>query len=295
VLRGKRTSTQEFVRSGSSAGWGESKLTPVWPILREYNQAWMAAVHLTQEISQGVLELDGLTELLAANKEDLVRKRAELIDYCRSVARMYVIDKNRESYRREAIALGGLAELLQQLSLRLASAADMPVTLLMGQAPSGLNATSDGEIRQFYDRCAGQRTRELLPLLKRVFLLMFCAAEGPTQGRIPECWTVTFPPLWQMTQLEEADLEKKHAETDHIRIEDGVLLPEEVTMSRYGGDQYGHDISLDWELRAAYKEAEEEAAEAAPPPPEETPPPGEGDPSEGPPEEEEEPTRPGGE
>ena len=54
----------------------------------------------------------------------------------------------------------------------------------MGQAPAGLNATGDSEIRWFYDRVAARQRRELQPALKRLVKLLFLSKRGPTKGKL---------------------------------------------------------------------------------------------------------------
>jgi hypothetical protein len=48
-----------------------------------------------------------------------------------------------------------------------------------------------------------------------------------------------------LTPKEQADLEKTYAESDTIRIRDGVLTENEVRQSRYSGTNFGTIITLD--------------------------------------------------
>ncbi len=57
-----------------------------------------------------------------------------------------------------------------------------------------------------------------------------------------------FKPLWQPTALEEADRRLKVAQADDIYLGYGALLPEEVRKSRWGGDGYSAETTIDGEL-----------------------------------------------
>ena len=69
-------------------------------------------------------------------------------------------------------------------------------------------------------------------------------------GFAPGEITFTWNPLWQMSDLEQAEIEKKRAETDAIYIQAGVVSAEEIALSRFGGDAYSTDTVLDMEKRA---------------------------------------------
>jgi phage-related protein (TIGR01555 family) len=104
-----------------------------------------------------------------------------------------IIDTGEE-YKRESVSVAGLPELLERLMLRLAAAGGMPVSLLMGQAPSGLNATGDSDIRWFYDHVAAMQKKSLKSALVQIYTVIMSAKDGPTKGKVPENWDIAFKP-----------------------------------------------------------------------------------------------------
>jgi phage-related protein (TIGR01555 family) len=217
------------------------------------------------DFKQDVLSISGSAEKLAGDKVSKgspLLKRARAIQQTRSVTRMLVIDKETETFGREVVSVAGLAEVLQQFSLRLAAAADMPVTLLMGQSPAGLSATGASDIRFFYDRIASIQRRILLPRVKKLIRLLFLASDGPTGGEEPERWTVTMNSLYQLSASEEATRRLAIAQADAIYLTNQVTNPEEVAVSRFGGADYSAETTIDFEGRAqmAAQEAKERAA-----------------------------------
>lgn len=274
LFPGIRVSRQQTLENN---GWGDSALVRVQQVLADYHQTWAAAAILLQDFSQAVLKIKGLAELIATNQDDVVIKRAQAVDMSRSTARAVLIDAEEE-FERKQTPMAGLPELLDKFANRLAAAADMPVTLLMGQAPAGLNATGESDIRFFYDRVRALQSTKLRPALERLVGMLLRAQDGPTRGVEPENWSVVFRPLWQLSEVQHAEIRNKQADTDVKYIDAGVLSPEEVAVSRFGGDTYSTETVVDFKAREALVEEEPSEPEPEPevPPAPGTPPPAAG-------------------
>jgi len=162
----------------------------------------------------------------------------------RSVSRSILLDAEDEDFRRDAYSFGGIPEILEKLMLRLSAAARIPVSLLMGQAPAGLNATGDSDIRFFYDQVKAEQ-EALKPKIESIYRLI----DGNTKNEIK----IDFPALWQLTDKEQAEVKRVQAETDRIYLQEGVLLAEEVALMRF------HDLKNN-KIRSELME-EENAAE----------------------------------
>lgn len=245
-------------------GWGDSLFTRVDDVLQQYSQTWGAVANLMTDFAQGVLKIKNLAQALAANNKNptnVVSTRGRALNLGRSVAGLMMLD-SEEDFRREMASLAGLPEVLQQFALRLAAAADMPVSLLMGQAPAGLNATGDSEIRWFYDRVASKQKKRMMPQLKRLISILLKSKNGPSDGAEPARWSAAARPLYQMTATEKADRYAKIATADATYITQGVVTPEEVAATRFGGSEYSDGpVQIDIEGRqemAAQAEADAE-------------------------------------
>lgn len=233
-------------RRQQNNSWCESELQRIIAKLREFNGNSAAASTLLQDASQGVFKIRDLMTLIAQDKQDTVRKRLQLMDMARGVARAIMLDADGEDfYRVESGIATGMADLVDKSFLLLAGAAEIPVTILFGQAPAGLSATGDSDIRWFYDRIDSARTNILRPRLERIVRLFLRAKDGPTRGREPDAWSVEFPSLYQLTDAEEADLRSKQSAIDVAYINAQVLTPEEVRASRFRPDGYSTKTSID--------------------------------------------------
>ncbi len=234
-------------------GWGESEIQRVYDILQKFNGGWEATGHLLQESSQATFKMKGLWSMMAQKNRDLLMTRLEMMDLSRSVARAVLLDADgNESFdRTEVGALTGLAAVLDKFLLLLSGAAEIPVTILMGQSPAGLSATGESDVRWFYDRVKAAQTTYLRPRVERLVRLLFLSKAGPTGGQEPASWSVEFPPLWQPSPTEEADLRVKQAGVDVQYITAQVLTPEEVAVNRFRSEGWSAETSIDIEARKA--------------------------------------------
>lgn len=237
-------------RMQGNSGWSDSIFIRLEDIVRDYASAWGSLSHLFQDISQAVYKIDGLAAALASDGDSLIINRLQTLDLCRAVHRAIPLDAESEDFERKATPLAGVPELTDRLTSRLAAAAQMPVALLMGESPAGLQATGASDIRFFYDQIAAKQETMLRPALGKILQTIFMAADGPTRGREPDNWSLEFKPLWQMTDGEQAELRNKQASTDVLYINSGVLSSDEVAQSRFGGDRYSTETILDSEARA---------------------------------------------
>lgn len=244
-------------------GWGDPIFCRIYQAVRDFVAGNHAAALLLRDFSQAIYKIEGLAELIANNEDDAIRNRAILVDFMRSVARAILID-SKEDFERKSTPVTGMPELLQELQCYVSAITDYPVTVLFGRSPAGMNATGESDFRGWYDFCAGEQEDKLRDPLELLTRLMFLSADGPTNGKEPEDWSLEFRPLWQPTELERADLLVK-VSTAHKNWTDAqILLPEEIAASTWGSGKFSMDVQLDQELRDEAKQQEEElAAQAA--------------------------------
>ncbi len=258
VFPGERVSADH--NDGSVTGWGDSVLTRPHEVLFDYGLGWSSIAPLLAGFAQGVLSMDGYAELMAADKDDLVERRLEMMDMTMSNLRSLVID-SKDKYTREQTPLSGAAELLDRLMTHMASASDHPVSILMGISPGGLNATGDMDIRAFYDRTDGHRVERYLPQMEELIALYLCSQESPTKGKEPEVWSAEFNPMMQPSEKETADTGYVIAQTDWGNIDRGIYSADEAR-KRYIGDTFSHHLQIDGSLPAAPTREEIELAES---------------------------------
>lgn len=243
VLRHNGSDVPERSRV-KNQGWGDSVLQAVYEELRDYGIIKASSVSIVQDFVQTILQIENLTQLLSQEGGDaLVKKRLDLIDLSRSVMNTILLDAG-EQYTKQASTVTGLDALIGQFALALSAVTGIPVTKLFGQAPAGLNATGESDIRNFYDEMKSQQEDVLLPMLEQLFYLIQISKDGPYKGKVNPEAAIVFNPLWQMDDKQEAEWKKTIAQTDEIYIKNGVLAPEEIAVSRFANG-FSSEIEID--------------------------------------------------
>ncbi len=229
----------------ANQGWDYSVLQVVYDILRDQGMTWASAAALLQQSSQAVYKVKDLTRILGSEQgEEELQKRFRMIEMSRSIARALIIDADGEEFEHKSPTFTGIPDLLQQFCNQLAAATRIPVTILMGQAPAGLNATGASDLRTWEGECVKWQMDVLKPQLERLVRILLLE-----QGAEPETWQITFPAIATETPMERAALRKTVAETDAIYITAGVTLPEEVAKSRFPAEGWSAETQIDLELR----------------------------------------------
>lgn len=231
------------------AGWTLSVLQAPYDTMRQFDQSFQSIANLMADMSQAVMKINGLAQMISNDPKTLAT-RMRMVDMSRSSGRMLFLDAENEEFSREPTPLTGVADTLEMQMLRLAAAAEMPVAILFGREPSGLNATGDADFRRFYDMIAGDQTDILQPKLERLYKLICLAKDAPTKGKIPEGgYEFTWHKLYAPSEVEQSTIRLNMAQADDKYIANGVLTEDEVAMSRFRSGDLHLDTEIDGSLR----------------------------------------------
>lgn len=150
--------------------------------------------------------------------------RADLFTAARSNRGLMLVDKEREELQQIAVPLGSLDNLQAQAQEHMCSVSRMPSIVLTGIEPTGLNTSSEGTMRAWYDWIAAQQEAywwsPVDKVVKILQLLMY--------GEIDPDITFTFVPLFQMTGKELAEIRKTNADTATAYVAIGAVDNMEV-------------------------------------------------------------------
>lgn len=178
---------------------------------------------LVHAFSVMVLATD-MDQVLSGGPGDTLFTRVDLFNQMRDNRGTFVIDKNREEFTNVSAPIAGLDKLQSQSQEQMSSVSGIPLVILLGITPSGLNASSEGEIRVFYDRIMAYNQRvaaaPLLSIIDCVQLSLW--------GQIDPEITFEFESLWEMSDKDKADIRKSDAEADAAYVEMGAVDADEV-------------------------------------------------------------------
>ena len=265
---GARSSRTVKDRNG---GWDLSVVQRPYEIIKDAATNWQSTVYLMSDASQAVFKIAGLMDMIAEGDIESLQARLEALNLSRSIARAITVDADSESFEQVGVQnLAGADALLDKTWIRVAAAARMPVTVLMGQSPAGMNATGESDLEIWFGAISAYQRRELGP--KLTYLARVIAA---TEGLpFPKGLTIVWPALKQATDQEKAATRKTVAETDAIYVAMEAVLPEEIVKARWGGGIYSAEMgdAIDLEAREKLLEAALEDLLDPPEPPPMAPP-----------------------
>jgi phage-related protein (TIGR01555 family) len=196
-------------------------------------------------------DMDAILEGGLAGQNEL-RKRIEMFIRFRDNQGMFATDKEREGLEQLAVPLSGLSELQAQAQEHQAAPTHLPLVVLTGITPAGLNASSDSELEVFHDWInASQECLYRDALTKVLHILQLNRG-----GKIDPDIVIDFVSLKQLTGEALARVKKTQSEMDVGYIDDGVVSPEEVRERIARDPDSGYD-NLSTEMPEDLKAANE--------------------------------------
>lgn len=163
-----------------------------------------------------------LSESLTPGGEQLFR-RVALFTLLKQNKSLMLLDKDTEEFENISAQLGTLDALQAQAQEHMASVSRIPLVKLLGISPTGLNASSEGEIRVFYDTIHAFQEWFFGPHLKTVVNFAMLSL----WDEIDEDITISWEPLWSLDEKGEAEVREIEARTGASLIESGVISQEE--------------------------------------------------------------------
>ena len=216
-------------------------------MMAPYVDNWLttreAVSDMINSFSHMVLSTD-MSSVLGGGNGQALFDRADVYVQMNDNRGLHVVDKESESLENVAVPLSGLSELQSQAQEQLASVSRIPLSIYLQITPTGLNATSDGETRNFYADVHGYQEKNVRPALHRILEIVQLGLFGAIDPKIG----FDFIPLWELSEKELAETEKLEAETDAIYITAGVVSNEEAR-ERLANDENGpyHGVDLSGE------------------------------------------------
>ena len=249
--------------------WGISEIQPAWEYLRAFANAFGSVSTVLMELIIGKYKFSQLDEMLANGTAGLsaFKTRMESIELTKSTIHSVFLGED-EDYTRDTANLSSIPDVLDRFMMNVSAVTKYPVTKLFGRSPSGLNATGEGDSKN-YNESVRSDQRDMTPCVQQ--LVKIIAEWKGIKGDVQFVWNnlVLLTDEQKMEQKRKAsEAFRTRADGFQIYVNAGILTPEEA-------------YSLTFENVLGPKDFEDL--------PEYTPPPGtpEGNPEEKPIEEEE--------
>ena len=223
----------QYLKSSNTISpfWGASMVHRFIEALRDFGVSYAGAGLLATDVSQPVVSIDGLKEMVGKD-ESRLRARMAALELGRSSARMILLDSKSEKFERQTTNLAGVPDLLDRLSLRLSAAIGMPLSVLLGYSPATLGTPGEGELQQWHGKIRSTQRRRLSPIMRRLIKMII---RGLRQRKIPKKFDIEWNELQRMSELQRAEARLNQARTDSMNIKAGMIDPDEARTSRFKG------------------------------------------------------------
>jgi len=197
--------------------WGDSIFTRLWAAVSDSETVSNSIANLIHESNVDVYRINEFNALVAEGNDELVIKRLKLAHEMKSIINGIALDKEDE-YDKKSNTFQNLANIDDRFIQKVAGAADIPVTRLLGKSPAGQNATGESDMLNYYDNVQSIQENYLRPKLEWIDSIVMASL-----GKSEEQLKFAFNPLKQLTEIEQAQVDLNNAQRDDIYLNQGVI------------------------------------------------------------------------
>lgn len=187
--------------------------------------------------------MTNMSSVLSGTDDAQFFNRAQLFNTLRDNRGLMMLDKDSEEFFQFNTPLSGLDSLQAQSQEQMSAVSSIPLVKLLGITPSGLNASSDGEIQVFYDHIGSMQAALFSDPLTKVIQLIQLNEFGEIDPDI----VFQFETLYGMDDVEKSTVRKANADTDAVLVSIGAISPDEARARVASDPESGYD-SLEGEL-----------------------------------------------
>lgn len=228
VLRfdGMKVPASRMIRNG---GWGPSVLQRNWRDLKRLGSVMGYAENLLHEMSVMVLGLTDLRDMLCGSSggEAQVKQLLESLKWGIDNLHILAIDKEMDDFHEVKRSVDGVAVLMDKFVDAIVRSTNMPRLIILGEQPSGLNASATGEIRAWFDAVSAEQEQVLTPALNRLLEVLLAVRRNDGE-EVPDQWTISYESLVQEAPEQAAQTNFILAQTAQLLITNGIASPDEV-------------------------------------------------------------------
>lgn len=198
--------------------WGDPIAQSIQDAVNDAEAATGGFASLIEKARQGIVKMPGLMQNAAtAEYEARFMERIRLANLGASTHQMMVLD-SEEDFTQLQVTWAGMPDIIKTYLAVVAGATQIPATRLLGKAPDGMNATGEGDERNYNTMVSGKQENELRPLLDRIDAVML-----PSIGITDPDVGYAFAPLSVLGEKEKADIAFTKAQAVKIYSDTGLV------------------------------------------------------------------------
>jgi phage-related protein (TIGR01555 family) len=195
-------------------------------LIDPYVARWLRTVNGVNQLINNfsILNLRAdLSSVLSGGPSTELTKRMQFFTVTRDNQGFFMSDKENEELTQLAVPLSGLSELQAQAQEHMAAPTHLPLVVLTGITPSGLNASSEEEIEVFHDWNHAMQEAVFTDNIEKVLHIF----QLNRYGDIDDDIVAEFVPLKELVGEAAARVRKMASEAGVAYIQEGVISAEE--------------------------------------------------------------------
>lgn len=158
-------------------GWGMSEIEKMVEDFNGYIRNKNVIYELLNEAKIDVFQFENFnSQLVSAEGTEQTRKRVQLMNMTKNFMNAVILDKN-DLYEQKTLSFSGLAEMMKENRIGMASALRIPMTKLFGLSAGGLNSGED-DIENYNAMVESEVRQPMRKVIRKVLELMSIAIFG---------------------------------------------------------------------------------------------------------------------
>lgn len=217
-------------------GFGLSIFEKIYHAIGDAQESNDYITNLLAQSNIDVYKMNGLNESVSAEMDSVAIGRIQIAQSMKSILNAVILDKE-DDYVNVSKSFAGLQEIDMGKLAKVAGAADIPLTRLLGKSADGMNSTGEGDLKNYYDNVDSYRMEVIYDVYRQIDSAV-CSHLGI---KPPD---FTFNSLFQMSDAQKAEIRNKNATTDQIYLTNGVIDEYDI-MQRLAEDDMYTSITME--------------------------------------------------
>lgn len=239
MMTGKRAPS--YVRR-QLRGWGMSEAERMLRDLNNYLKTQDVLYEILDESKLDIYKIEGLAnKLLTVGGTASIQNRIKAVNEIKNYVNALILDQ-KDEYEQKTLTFAGLAEVMRENRIGVASAFRMPLTKLFGISASGFS-TGEEDLDNYNQMVESEIQTSLRPAIRQLIEIA-CAN---LFGYVPE-FRFSFPPLKVLPEVDREQINESKINRLMALYDRGL-----ITDGRKIADELAKDEVISAELSAAFQ------------------------------------------